>query len=138
MVATEHTSKVPQWMFAIGVVLILSGLYGFIRIVHVSIRHVPYPSAGVLPQTILTPESYFNLSGRESDCDPYPQIYYEADGQTVRQFSEEEKSLQEELSKRCVNGFDEDRAKQKQRDKNQSAFLVFVGAGLVLSRRFLN
>jgi hypothetical protein len=42
------------------------------------------------------------------------------------------------MTARCVNGFDEDRAKQRQKDKNESAFLVFVGAGLIFARRFLS
>lgn len=137
MADAPSTSKVSQWMFFLGVLFLLMGAYGFVRIVHVDMRKVPYPSSGVLPQTLLVGD-VVSLNGRESDCGSYPQLYYEVDGKTLRDASEEEAALQDEMTKRCVNGFDEDRAKQRQRDRNESAFLVFVGAGLVFARRFLS
>lgn len=136
MVTTQHPTRVSDWMLILGTILLLMGAFGFLRIVHVSLRHVPYPSSGVLPATILTPEDNTSF-GRETDCRLYPQPYYEADGKTLRPPTEDEKALQEEITRRCINGFDEDRAKQKQYDRNQSAFLIFVGAGLLFARRFL-
>lgn len=133
-------SSVTSLIFFVGVLLILVGLYGFVRIVHITLRGVPYPMHGVIPATILTPGESISYWGRESECDSYPQVYYESDkdgNQIPRKATKEELAMQEQSSKRCVVGFNEDRAKQNQYDKNQSAFLVFVGAGLVLARRFL-
>lgn len=131
-------------MFFIGVLLLLAGVYGALRIIHVSVRKVPYPSSGVLPSTVLFGSanlSFFsaNLSffGRESECDPHPQTYYDKDSNS-RPPTDEEKAVEERVSLRCRRGFDEDRAKTKQYDRNLSAFLVFVGGGLILSRRFLH
>lgn len=125
-------SSVSQWMFFVGSLLLLMGIYGFARIAHVSLKKVPYPSAGVFPPTILTSPDAVYLGQRESDCNPYPMLYYDQDGKTSRQPTEEEKANQEDITKRCINGFNEDRSKQTQRDKTQAAFLVFVGAGLIL------
>lgn len=129
-------NKFSFWMFFLGALLFLMGLYGFIRVAHVSLRHVPYPINGVLPATILTPEISNNWA-HESDCDPYPQLYQDVNGKP-REATQEEISQAQKLTDRCIQGFEEDRAKQKQRDKNESAFLVFVGAGLVFARRFLD
>lgn len=134
-----NKSVIGQFMFFTGLLLVLVGLYGFIRIAHVTLRGVPYPIRGVIPATILTPEESISF-GRESECDPYPQVYYDFDkdgGQIPRQATEQELAVQEQTTKRCISGFNEDRARQKQYDRNQSAFLIFVGAGLVFARQFL-
>lgn len=135
-----HTSSAPQWMGVIGFLLVFMGLYGAIRMTHISVRGVPYPSRGVFPNTVLFQGDSVSY-GREGDCDPYPQVYYDygPDGkQTSRPATNEELGVQQEQSKRCVNGFNEDRSKQRQYDKNQAAFLIFVGTGLLFARRFFS
>lgn len=136
MSVDETKNNVPSWMYFLGMLLFLMGIFGALRMAHIEYRGVPYPSHGVLPATILAPTSTFTF-GRESDCDAYPTLYYELDGKTTRPATVDEKNLQEENTKRCVNGFNEDRAKQKQDDKNLSVFLIFTGLGLILSRRFV-
>lgn len=134
------TSRAFGWMSFVGVLLFLMGVYGALRIAHVELRKVPYPSAGVFPPTILTPNQNFSPFGRESECEIVPQVYYdyETNGKmTVRPSTEEEKLIAEKNMQRCIKGFDEDRAKQEQRDKTQAAFLVFVGSGLLFARRFV-
>lgn len=128
-----------QLMFGLGALLLLMGVFGIARIAHVNFKKVPYPSAGVFPPTILFP-GFISYGGRESECEPYPQLYFDfgEDGkQTPREQTLEEQVNQEQLMNRCVDGFNEDRSKQEQRDKNQALFLVFTGAGLIFSRRFL-
>lgn len=136
--ATESrpSSVVLQLIGFVGFFLLLMGTYGFIRIVHVTSRGVPYPSNGVFPHLLTLPGSSIYW-GRESDCNPYPQVYYTEDGTTSRPPTEDEAAVQNEIANRCTAGFDEDRSKQKQYDKNQAAFLVFVGAGLLAARRFM-
>lgn len=139
MAAEPKASSASQWIGFIGIFLFLTGLYGTARILHISSRAVPYPSRGIFPNTILLPQNSTAYL-RESECDPYPQVYYDygLDGkQTPRPATQEELDVQQQQTKRCINGFEEDRAKQRQYDKNQSAFLIFVGAGLLLARRFL-
>lgn len=113
------------------------GAYSFVRILHIKARGVPYPSAGVMPSNLLFAGAFPSSFGRESDCNPYPTLYYEEDNKTTREPTEDEKMLEQKIQERCVQGFNEDRAKTRQYDRNLSAFLVFVGAGLVLSRRFV-
>ncbi|MBI2591045.1 MAG: hypothetical protein HYW33_04245 [Candidatus Blackburnbacteria bacterium] len=139
MTTEQRVSQASQWMAFFGALLTLIGLYGAGRMLHISTRGVPYPSRGIFPDTILLPQNS-TVTLRESECDPYPQVYYDysPDGkQTSRPATQEELDVQQQQTLRCINGFNEDRAKQKQYDKNQSAFLIFVGAGLLLSRRFL-
>lgn len=130
-------SCVSRVMYFLGILLFLMGIYGLLRIVHVSYRKVPYPSAGVMPANLLFSGSSTLNYGRESDCDPYPMIYYEEDNKTPRDAMESETMLEQKMQERCVQGFNEDRAKTRQYDRNLSAFLVFVGAGLIFSRRFV-
>lgn len=129
-------SSVSRFMFLLGALFLLMGAYGFIRILHVNMRSVPYPSTGVLPSNILFDRGTYSSFGRESDCDPYPTLYFEEDNRTAREATEQERMLEQKVQERCVQGFNEDRAKTKQYDRNLSAFLVFVGAGLVFARRF--
>lgn len=139
--ATEtQRPSVSQWMGFVGFLLVLIGLYGVIRIIHVSVRGVPYPSRGMFPSTIIFP-GISTYGTRESECDAYPQVYYDygTDGkQTPRPQTQEELDVQQQQAKRCSAGFNEDRSKQKQYDKNQAAFLLFVGTGLLFARRFLS
>lgn len=128
-------TNVFGWMFFLGLLLLLMGAYGAFRIVHVTSRGVPYPSTGVLPANILFERGPF-FYARETDCKTYPQIYYELDGRTPRQPTDDEKVVAGQGEARCVQGFVEDRQKQLQYDRNLSAFLVFVGGGLVLASRF--
>lgn len=130
-----------SWMFFFGVLMLLIGFYGVIRMVHIETRHVPYPIKGVYPTNVLLPGNGSYLSTRESECETYPQVYYDygLDGkQVAREQTPEESMVQDQLLKRCISGFDEDRAKQRQYDRNQAGFLVFVGAGFLIARRFLS
>lgn len=129
-------SSASRWMFFLGALFLLIGAYGFVRILHIKVRSVPYPSTGVLPSNILFDRGTFSAFGRESDCDPYPTLYYDEDNKTLRDATEAERMLEQTVQERCVQGFNEDRAKTRQYDKNLSAFLVFVGAGLIFARRF--
>ena len=136
---TETQTKGSQLMLFFGSLFLLIGLYGGLRIVHVQVRKVPYPSSGVFPQNLLFTQNTTSY-GRESDCDQYPQVYYDygTDGkQKPRPATEEEIGVQQQLLVRCINGFNEDRAKQAQRDRNEAAFLIFVGAGLLIARKII-
>jgi len=135
-VVSKNKTLVSQFFCFFGVFLVLMGLYGALRIVHIRVRSVPYPQKGVFPATFLLPGEYSSF-GRESDCNPYPQVYYDLDGKTARPPTPDEVAVSQEQTKRCIAGFDEDRSKAEQYDKNQAAFLIFVGLGLVASRRFL-
>lgn len=131
-------NSAARWVYFLGILFLLMGIYGFLRIAHVSLRGVPYPSAGVLPSNILFDRmnTYSGL-GRESDCEPYPALYYQEDNKTLREATEQERVIEQKIVERCIQGFNEERAKTKQYDRNLSAFLVFVGAGLIFSRRFV-
>lgn len=134
-VETRIGTSVPAWMFFIGTLLLLMGLYGALRIAHIMQRGVPYPATGVLPANFLFDRGPFYYA-RETDCKSYALTYYEVDGKTPRPATEDEKSATVQNEQRCSQGFEEDRQKQRQYDRNLSAFLIFTGAGLLLSSRF--
>lgn len=137
-VRVEYRTRVTDWMFFLGLLLLLMGLYGELRIMHVTSKGVPYPSAGVLPSNILFDRPNVGAFNHESDCNPYPQLYFENDLKTPRQPTMEESTQQEQLKMRCIDAFNEDRSKTLQYDRNQSAFLLFVGLGLIISRSLIN
>ncbi len=123
-------------LYFVAILLVLVGLYGVIRMAHIAKRGVPYPSAGVYPSNIL-----FDRIGsmgylRESDCRSYPQLYYQTDAKTLRKPTNDELALQDEITTRCVDGFNEDRAKTQQYDRNLSAFTIFIGVGLLFANRY--
>lgn len=120
---------------AIGILLFLSGLYGALRIYHVTRRGVPYPATGVLPSNLLFDRGPFFYS-RESDCKTYPLVYYELDGRTPREATQFEMTAGQQGEERCLQGFFEDRQKQLQYDRNLSAFLIFVGGGLITAVKY--
>jgi hypothetical protein len=122
-------------MYFLGVFLLLMGLYGVIRMAYITYRGVPYPSSGAYPSNLLFERSGSLGYGKESDCRPYPQLYYETDNKTLRQPTQEENWIQQQIAERCVEGFNEDRAKTFQYDRNLTAFLIFLGLGLIFSRK---
>ena len=141
MVEGKTYSGAYAWIHFLGVLFLLMGLYGAVRFIHIKMRSVPYPIRGVYPSVLMLSGTGGSGYSRESECEQYPQVYYDYDTngkQTPRPPTPEESAVSEEQAKRCVRGFDEDRSKQEQYDKNQTAFLLFVGVGLLFSRKSLN
>lgn len=128
----EHSTHSHPWITFIGIVLLLIGIFASVRTLYNTTMLAAYPQSGVL---------YFNMSGmvpyyqRASDC-IQNQPYYGADG-AVRESSAEEKKQQMLTQENCLKGVVDTQAQAKTNDIGTSAFFLFLGVGVLLSRRFI-
>lgn len=113
------------------------GIYGSGRITLNIALLDKYPPEGAIPSSLLTGTtgSYIYPYSKESDCKMIAP-YYSVDGQP-RSPTPEEEQFNKENEGRCLAGIAEDRKKAKINDINQSAFLIFIGAGLLALRKRL-
>lgn len=129
----EHTHHPSSWITFIGIVFLLIGIFASARTIYNIATMPAYPQSGVL---------YFNTSGmvpyfqRASDC-TQTQPYYGQDG-TVRQPNEAEQKQQTMTQDNCLKGVTDAQQQAKTNDIGTSVFFVFLGLGVLLSRRFLN
>ena len=64
-------------------------------------------------------------------------IYYKNDGQTTREATREEKERDEHQEKVCLEGVRQSRATAKVDDIAQSLLFLFLGGGVLVTRRFI-
>lgn len=119
----------------LGLLLFLMGLYGVLKIGFNILVLNRYPMDGAIPQNILISDSSA-LYAREIDCISYPQSYYGIDGNS-REPTKEEQLIARQQEERCLKGLEEDKKRLMMADINKSAFLVFLGLGLVFSKKLL-
>lgn len=127
----EHSYSSHPWITFIGIVLLLIGIFASVRTLY-NTTMMAYPQSGVL---------YFNMSGmapyyqRASDC-IQNQPYYGADG-AVRESNAEEKKQQMLTQENCLKGVADAQHQAKTNDIGTSVFFLFLGVGVLLSRRFI-
>ncbi len=128
----DHPTHFSPWITFIGIVLLLIGIFASARTIY-NITVMPtYPQSGVL---------FFNTTGMvpyyqsASDC-AQTQPYYGQDG-NVRQPSAEEQKQQNMTQQNCLKGVTNAQQQAKMNDIGTSVFFVFLGLGVLLSRRFL-
>lgn len=148
----QNTKGQNQWLVFIGFILLLTGIYGIARTTINLIAFDKYPQEGVYPPLPFLSQSASVYPGpysyqREADCLAnfvyYPYPYYKPDG-TPRPATKEEKEQQEqqkqqlEIQKQnCLDGIAESRDKAKINDLSQSLLLLFIGAGVLASKKIL-
>lgn len=136
MSEAEHPvdSKVASWMTVIGMLLLLVGIYATVRTGINFFAFPKYPQEGVLSFNFTGTPPYFQ---REQDCN-YPIIYYEDNNSSKeRSATESEIKRDEETKRSCLQGVADQREAAKKNDISQSLLFLFLGAGLLVSRRFL-
>jgi hypothetical protein len=137
----EPNKKQSQWLTFIGVILLLSGIYGIARTSINMLAFEKYPQEGVYPALPFLQTSYPVYSQREGDCIAnYGIIYpvYDASGKPVKQTAEEkaEAQKQQDIQKQnCLDGVKESRDKAKINDISQSFLMLFLGAGVLVARK---
>lgn len=130
MAEEKNTSRANTWVTFIGVILLLVGIYASARTVINLKAFSKYPQAGVLSFSFGGQAPYYQ---RESDCS-YPQSYYAPDGQ-VRPPTDAEKKQEQDTVKRCVDAVTDSREQAKVNDISQSLLFLFLGVGVLASRR---
>lgn len=123
----KTNSTVSQWVIFIAIILILMGVYGSIRTAINLIFFEKYPQSGVLT---------LNFSGiplypqREEDCDLSLMTYDDVSRENLQPADIKERERQS-----CLKGVVEARENAKINDISQSSLLLFLGIGLLISKK---
>lgn len=124
--AAANDTKVGSWVLFIGIMLLLIGIYAAGRTAINLVFLDKYPQGGVLSININGAPPYFQ---KESDC-LYPSTYVD-DTKTPEQRKEEDKRQQEI----CLSNVLEERERTKINDISQAMLFLFLGAGILISKK---
>jgi len=131
MPVRSSKSKAPTWITFIGLMLVLVGLYATVRTGINLAAFEKYPQGGVLSFNIGSmPVPYFQ---QEKDCN-YPQTFYDNSGK-IRPASPEEKANVEVQKQQCLDSVKEMRNQAKINDISQSLLFLFLGVGVLVTRK---
>lgn len=113
----------------VSAIVLLIAFYATIRLALNLTLYQKYPTTGILP--FLT--TYYS-STNENSC-YYPQTYYDAEGKT-REATATEKTSEIANQNYCLSNINDSRNAAKTNDISQTTLLLFLGAGLFISRKF--
>ena len=116
----------------ISVIFLLLGVYVGLRTGLNMLTMKKYPTVGVMSG--LNP-FFPPYAQRDEDC-YFPTPYFSPDGQS-RQPSQEEKKMEQDQKKRCLDGVQAARDLAKTNDINTAILFLFLGAGLLVSKKFI-
>jgi len=130
-------TKTNAFISLLGLLLLLLGIYMSVRTGINLAFFKKYPTTGV----ISIGSAFFGgmpYSQREEDCMmSYPQTYFNDKGQP-RPATGEDKKMEEQQKKLCVSGVIEGREATKINDISSSFLFVFLGAGVLIGKRYFN
>jgi len=140
--SNEAGGKDRPWLFFIGVVLILIGIYGTLKTTVNFAAFDKYPTGGVMAFSFLSSSATEQYHPREEDCQTnyyvYPTIYYQADNVTSREPSAAEKQQMEVQEQQmpiqlanCISGVGEARDAAKMNDISDSLLFLLLGVGVL-------
>lgn len=125
-------SKTNSWITFIGIILLLIGLYASVRTIVNLKAFDKYPQEGVISFSFggMMPPYY----QREQDC-TYVRTYFEINGQKTRPATDEEKAQEKRDTESCLSGIEDARERAKVNDISQSLLFLFLGVGVLVSRK---
>ncbi len=126
-----------QWITFIGFILLLVGIYGSVRTAINLLAFDKYPQGGVIHFDVFNNPYVTMPVQREQDC-TYPGLYYKEDGRTTRPPTEEEKNQEKTNQQNCLDSVKESRNRAKIDDISQSLLFLFLGAGVLSSKRIFS
>jgi hypothetical protein len=134
---TSTKQKIPVFqvnfegfIHLIATILLLIGIYASLRTMINMKFFDKYPTAGVLTLSFVYPPYY----PKEEDCF-YSQPYFDEKGK-IRKATIEELSSEKIAQQRCVNDVKNTRENTKMNDINMSTFFLFLGAGILITKKF--
>lgn len=125
--ATKTKTGMDKFILFVGVLAILLGLFSAFR---VGLNYKLYP--GKYPTTGLFNPGYYGQ--REEDC-LYPMGPYFTEKGMTRQPSVEETQLEKTNQDRCLSQVKEARRNTEISDLTTVAFFLFIGAGVLVSKK---
>lgn len=124
-----------QLFLFFGVLSLLFGVFGAVRLGVNSFAFEKYPMDGVIPFNILMGNSMsYPPYQKESNCIIAPYPIYAPDG-SIRPSTSEEEEANRASEKRCLKSIAEDRTRARNNDIGQVFLLLLVGAGFLYARR---
>lgn len=136
MADSNNKSKFPTWVTFIGFILVLLGVYGSLRTAINLTLFARYPATGVYVLNFMGMPYY---QQREEDCENIPTIYPPSDVQIpIEDFSKEESIKDQEKQKLfCLGTVKDSRQQAKINDISQSLLFLFLGTGVMVSRKYI-
>lgn len=130
-------TKANAFISLLGLLLLLFGIFMTVRTGVNLAFFKKYPTTGVLS----IGSAFFGgmpYSQREEDCMmSYPQIYFNDKGQS-RPATNDEKKMEVQQKKLCISGVEQAREASKINDISTSLLFVFLGAGVLIGKRYFN
>lgn len=128
----EHSAAF-NWVTFLGVFMVLIGLFATVRTVaNIYLFPAQYPQAGVLAFSIGGQQPYYQ---KETDCNYPPTLSYGPDGKPEAPNPEQAK-IDTQNKANCLAGVKDNREQAKISDIATAIMFLFVGAGLLVMRRF--
>lgn len=138
MADSNNKSKFPTWVTFIGFLLVLLGVYGSVRTAINLVLFEKYPSAGVYSFNFMGVPYY---QQREEDCENislgYPPPVDISTGISGKFSEGQMKNEQEKQKMLCLSSVRESRSQAKINDISQSILFLFLGAGVMVSRKYI-
>lgn len=128
----EH-SAAYNWVTVLGVFMLLIGVFATARTAaNMYLFTDRYPQSGVLSFSFGGPQLYYQ---RESDCNYPPTLSYGPDGKPAP-VSAEQNKIDAQNKANCLAGVKDNREQTKISDIATAIMFLFVGAGLLVMRRY--
>ncbi|MBI2011601.1 hypothetical protein HYS91_02415 [Candidatus Daviesbacteria bacterium] len=126
--------SVSNWFLFVGTVLFLIGLFAALKTAANFTLFTQYPTgSAVVPLNISGIPPYYGQ--REEDCQiPYSAYYPATDQVPSEEFQKEQQKKDQES---CLRVVKRERENAKINDISQAAFYLFLGAGLLATRKLL-
>ena len=128
MNSPSATPTIDKLIVFVGLVCLLLGIYASGRIYINSYVLDKYPTNGVLRVT-----SFPTYGQREDDCS-FESPYFSAEGK-MRPATEEELKIEQSQKDRCISSIHATRQQAKIEDIGTAAFFLFLGVGILLSKK---
>ncbi len=122
--------KSSNWISFISIVCILIGFYALARLTFNLVAYPAYPMTGVIP--FFQTNQYVQ---QERDCQYPPMTYYNTDG-NMRKATAEEMQFETQQRQMCLDTVRDARILAKTNDINFSLFFLFIGIGIVVTKKF--
>lgn len=127
-------SGASSWISLIGLLMLLFGIYSSARTIINLTFYDKYPTIGV--GSMMSVFGMPSFGPREEDCNNSMSMpYYRSDGEP-RKATEEEKKMEEQQKKMCVESVAYARKSAKVNDIGTSALFVFLGAGVLIGKKY--
>lgn len=127
----ESSAKI--WIAFLGLLFLLLGIFAAARTAaNIALFKDKYPQGGVVNLNFSGQPAYFS---RESDCNYPPTVSYSPEGKPM-EASAEQKKIDEQNKANCLAGVKDARETARINDIATSVLFLFVGVGILTTRRF--